>query len=494
MEKLKKEIDDFITNFKTNIKRDYKEDNFFLYEGEKNYIIGFSELDKMWEVKLFEPKKITEKINVDISKINDKIFQYYKLVLDKYNYKSEDRKAFNEEIKFIFILLSNIYDLSSNFFGFYFEENWLNLHLKLIDACLDINNPPEPSLGTSGKEKIDGLWPFLLFFSLCLSQDKNFNIRLLLILKHPDLFYKIAIIADCVCYFCCCGHGYSFDTNYNNSGIKSFFIVIETFKYLEDNKISMDAITKNKMLITEYLFKHLGKNPSIVLLYKMGRMLNIDEMFNHIIKKTNLFQSLINKQSDFDIEHSIEGFEALITLSKNLETLFEILYNISPEKGVNNRMYREILKVISNIIANNNQVEYLENKLYNNPIFEKLIDTLKLDVYLGDYEGIWNIILDSTNTNIVTIFYRNKNKYNFGQILFNQVDNLIKNNLTSIRLNAVVRIMNYFLKLGDEIKKKYNVDNYYIEQFRDSYKKICDLKIFDDEDITEFKKYYETSC
>ena len=437
MEKLKKEIDDFITNFKTNIKRDYKEDNFFLYEGEKNYIIGFSELDKMWEVKLFEPKKITEKINVDISKINDKIFQYYKLVLDKYNYKSEDRKAFNEEIKFIFILLSNIYDLSSNFFGFYFEENWL---------------------------------------------------------KHPDLFYKIAIIADCVCYFCCCGHGYSFDTNYNNSGIKSFFIVIETFKYLEDNKISMDAITKNKMLITEYLFKHLGKNPSIVLLYKMGRMLNIDEMFNHIIKKTNLFQSLINKQSDFDIEHSIEGFEALITLSKNLETLFEILYNISPEKGVNNRMYREILKVISNIIANNNQVEYLENKLYNNPIFEKLIDTLKLDVYLGDYEGIWNIILDSTNTNIVTIFYRNKNKYNFGQILFNQVDNLIKNNLTSIRLNAVVRIMNYFLKLGDEIKKKYNVDNYYIEQFRDSYKKICDLKIFDDEDITEFKKYYETSC
>ena len=208
MESLKKEIDDFIKNFKTNIKRDYKEDNFFLYEGEKNYIIGFSELDKMWEVKLFEPKKITEKINVDISKINDKIFQYYKLVLDKYNYKSEERKEFNEEIKFIFILLSNIYDLSSNFFGFYFEENWLNLHLKLIDACLDINDPPKPSLGTNGKEKIDGLWPFLLFFSLCLSQDKNFNIRLLLILKHPDLFYKIAIIADCVCYFCCCGHGY----------------------------------------------------------------------------------------------------------------------------------------------------------------------------------------------------------------------------------------------------------------------------------------------
>ena len=256
----------------------------------------------------------------------------------------------------------------------------------------------------------------------------------------------------------------------------------------------MDAATKYKMLITEYLFKHLGKNPSIVLLYKMGKMLNIDEMFNHIIKKTNLFKSLINKESDFDIEHSIDGFEALITLCKNLEVLFEILYNISPEKGVNNRIYREILKVITNIIANNNQIEYLENKLYNNPIFQKLIDTLKLDVYLGDYEGIWNIILDSTNSNIVTIFNRNKNKYNFGQILFNQVDNLIKNNLTTIRLNAVVRIMNYLLKLGDEIKKKYNVDNFYIEQFRDSYKKISDLNILNDEDIKEFKKYYETSC
>ena len=494
MEKLKKEIDDFITNFKTNIKRDYKEDNFFLYEGEKNYIIGFSELDKMWEVKLFEPKKITEKINVDISKINDKIFQYYKLVLDKYNYKSEERKEFNEEIKFIFILLSNIYDLSSNFFGFYFEENWLNLHLKLIDACLDINNPPEPSLGTSGKEKIDELWPFLLFFSLCLSQDKNFNIRLLLILKHPDLFYKIAIIADCVCYFCCCGQGYRYNDDRNNTGIKSILIVFETYKYLEDNKISMDACTKYKMLIVEYLFKNLGKNPSIFYIYKMAKMLNTDEIFNHLLKTTTSFKNVIEDETKHNFDHSIDGFEAFITLCKNLELLFEIIYVVSPKKGICNRIYRETLKTISNIISNNNQVEYLENKLYNNPIFEKLIDTLKLDVYLGDYEGIWNIILDSTNSNIVTIFYRNKNKYNFGQILFNQVDNLIKNNLTSIRLNAVVRIMNYFLKLGDEIKKKYNVDNYYIEQFRDSYKKICDLKLFNDADIEEFKNYYGTSC
>ena len=148
MEKLKKELDDFITNFKTNIKRDYKEDKFFEYESDKNYSTNFADAEKMWEVKLYEPKKIKAKINVDISKINDKIFKYYKLVLEKYNYNSEDRTAFNEKIKFIFIFLSNIFDLTSNFLELYFKDEWLNLHFKLIDACLDINNPPRPSLGT----------------------------------------------------------------------------------------------------------------------------------------------------------------------------------------------------------------------------------------------------------------------------------------------------------------------------------------------------------
>ena len=76
----------------------------------------------------------------------------------------------------------------------------------------------------------------LFFYSLVYvyPQDKNYNTRLLLILKHPDLFYKIAIIAYCVYYFCCCRHGYHFDESSNNSGIKSIFIVFETFKYLED--------------------------------------------------------------------------------------------------------------------------------------------------------------------------------------------------------------------------------------------------------------------
>ena len=494
MEKIKNELETFTKNFKTNIKREYKEDKFFSNVNEKNYVSNFNDTDEMWEVKLYEPQKITGTINIDIDGIIFKIFKYYKHILETYKFNTEERKEFNEKIKFIFILLCNIYDLTPNFLELYFKGDWLKLHFKLIDSCLDINNPPSPSLGTSGKEKVDGLWPFLLFFSLCLTKDKDYSTRILLILKNPDLFYKILIIADCVCYFCCCGHGYNFDDNYNNSGIKAVLIIFETYKYLEDNKISIDAASKYKIQILEYLFKYIGKNPSIVFLYKMGKMLNSDEIFNHLLNKTNLLKEAFNKETDPVFDHSIDGFEAFVNLCKNPEHLFQILQIITPpEKGVKNRVFREILKTISNIINNNNQVEYLENKLYKNIMFQKTIDTLKLDVYLGDFEGIWQILLDSTNSNIVTIFYQNKNKYDFGEILTNQFNNLIKNNLTSYRLNAVVRIMNYLLKLGEEIKKKYGGNNYYVEQFRDSYKKILDLNKNGDDDIIEFKKYFETS-
>ena len=169
MEKIKTELDTFIKNFKTNIKREYKEDNFFSKIGEKDYVANFLDSENMWEAKLYEPQKITGKINVDLVDINNKIFKYYQHILETYKYSTEERKEFNEEIKFIFILLSNIYDLTLNFLELYFKGDWLNLHLKLIDACLDINNPPSPSLGRSGKEKVDDLWPFLLFFSLCLT-------------------------------------------------------------------------------------------------------------------------------------------------------------------------------------------------------------------------------------------------------------------------------------------------------------------------------------
>ena len=49
--------------------------------------------------------------------------------------------------------------------------------------------------------------------------------------------------------------------------------------------------------------------------------------------------------------------------------------------------------------------------------------------------------------------------------------------------------------MGDEVTKNYWAKNYYLEQFRDCYKKICDLDIKEneDEDVDEFKNYYKNN-
>ena len=88
---------------------------------------------------------------------------------------------------------------------------WLNLHLKLLNACLDENDPPKPTLGFSQKEKINVLKDFALFLCLSFSNDTNFNTRLYLLLKYPDLFYKLAVIIAGNTHFCCCGHGIDFE-------------------------------------------------------------------------------------------------------------------------------------------------------------------------------------------------------------------------------------------------------------------------------------------
>ena len=428
----------------------------------------FNQLDKIWDIKIYEPEKPSKINEKKLFDINDKIFKYYDYLLKKYNYSSTDRGEFENMISTIFLLLSNVYDLFPNFLEIYFKNDWLNLHLKLLNACLDENDPPKPTLGFSQKEKINVLKDFALFLCLSFSKDTNFNTRLYLLLKYPDLFYKLAVIIAGNTHFCCCGHGIDFEKDeiYLYSNIKLSLLIFETFKYIDDNNINYEAAKNTKIKIFEFYFSHIGKNSCIVYLYKFAKMLKNDDMFNHILNTTNLLGEALTKEKNDDFSHAIDGFEAFINLCENPDHLFQILNIISPPSGgIKNRIYREILKKISNIISNNNQVEYLENKLYNDSIFKKLLETLKIDAYLGDYEGIWKVLLDSNNSNIVTIFYKMKNKHKIGEIMFNQVDSLIKNNLIGYRLNGVVRIMNLFLKMGNEINKKFNVENYYIEEF-----------------------------
>ena len=93
------------------------------------------------------------------------------------------------------------------------------------------------------------------YFLVCVYQkDKDFNTRLYLLIKYPDLYYKIAIISDDNSYLCCCGHGRSLDDIFLISNIKSILLVFETFKYMEDNNINYEAVKQVQNQIIEFFF------------------------------------------------------------------------------------------------------------------------------------------------------------------------------------------------------------------------------------------------
>ena len=489
-EKIKNEILEFGETFTDNFEREYKEENFFI-TNLKSSLNNVRGLEQIWDIEIDEPKKLKTVNDTKLFDILNKVFTYYNYLLETFNYESQNRTEFNTMINKIFLILCNIYDLFPNFLEIFFKNDWLKLHLKLIDACLDVKNLPEPGLGSYGKEKINTLSILLTFFCLCMSKDKDLNNRIYLLMKYPDLFYKIAIIAANTNYSCCCGHGMNYNLNSFAPSIKSIFLVFETFNYMENNNINYEPAKKAKFQILEFFFKNIGKNICIVYLYKMAKMCNVNEIFNHLLNTTNLFkEALTNKEKDYSFEHAIDIFEEFVSLCKNPDHIVKILEIISPpKKGLKSRIYREILKNLTSVISDN-QIEYLEKSIYNGVIFQKVLETLKQDVYLGEYEGIFQILLDSNNNNIVKIFY--KNKYEVGIIMMNQVKNLINNKLIGIRLNSAIKIINLFLKIGNKVKEKYNTENYYIEQFRDIYKIISNLIInYDEEDKEEFLNYYK---
>ena len=479
-----------INNFEKIFGRQYKQDKFYSMNNENE------QKKSIWEVGLVDPIKI----NIDAIKekliifINNITYQSYEEVLKTCNFSKGIRVEFVEEIEQIFFVLSNIYDLFPNYLEKYFKGDWLNLHLKLIDKCLDINSPPNPRLGYRNDAKIDILSKFLLFFTLCMSKDIDFRHRLFLALKYPDLLYKIVVISANANYSCCCGHGMNCTKTDIGTSIKSALLVFETLKYLE--YIDYDGANQTKKNILEFLFRNIGKNISIVYLNKMASMLNNEWIFNHLLNETNLFDEALNKENDFSFNHAIDNFRNFVSLCKNPELAFSILNRASPPNTVVKRIvYQEVLTTVSEIINSNNQKEYLE-KLYSGPLFQKTIDILKEDIYLSYYEKIFEILIDSTKDNIVAIIDKNKNKFNISEIINNQIDFLISKKLTGFRLNAVIKITNLFLKIGSEIDKKNKCGNYYVEQFKDIYKKVNSLHLqyFDysinGEALKEFYKYF----
>ena len=73
-----------------------------------------------------------------------------------------------------------------------------------------------------------------------------------------------------------------------------------------------------------------------------------------------------------------------------------------------------------------------------------------------------------------------------------QVENLIKNELIGNRLTAVIRIMNLFIKIGEKVKIQFGGDNFYVNEFKEIYKKISELQsIKNSEEYNEFENYFK---
>ena len=243
------------------------------------------------------------------------------------------------------------------------------------------------------------------------------------------------------------------------------------------------------MKCVDFMVKNLGKNISSIYLLKMGEVCNNnDDIFNYLINETNLLEETLTREAD-DFGHCIEQLEEFCSICKNPYLLFKILNLISPPKvGIKRRVYREILKTLNNIV-NDNDIENLEKCLYNSIIFQKILETLKYDIWLGEYEGIWELLLNSDNQYIIKIFY--KNKYDVNKIFMEQVENLIKNELIGNRLTAVITIMNLFTKMGEKVKIQFGGYNFYANEFKDIYKTISYYINKNSEEYNEFENYFK---
>ena len=467
IEETKKNFD-FIEYFEENFLRDFKKD--FFKEFSKNIEEKY-DLKNIWKIQLDEDrlKNKNKKINKKVIELNKNVCDDYVKILKKYNYNSENKEEFGKKIEKIFCILCNIYDLIPNCLEMYFQGHWIEMHLKLFDICLDFKNLPELYILMDDKDKIYSLEYFLTLFCICMSKDEDYCQSIYILTKYPDFFYKVLVIALYITNICCCGHGLNLQNNLTCSCIKTGQIIFETFKNIEEKNISIN-IKETKMKCVNFMVKNLGKNCSSIYLLKMGNTCNNkDDIFNYLINESNLLKETLNREGDV-FGHCIDHLEQFISICRKPELLFKILVFISPPKiGIKRRIYREILKTLNDIV-NDEDIENLEKNLYNNEVFKKILETLKYDIWLGEYEGIWELLLNSDNQYIIKIFHRNK--YHVKKILQEQVDNLIYNGFIGNRLIAVKTIMNLFTKMGEKVKIQFGGYNFYANEFKDIYKTI----------------------
>ena len=105
-------------------------------------------------------------------------------------------------------------------------------------------------------------------------------------------------------------------------------------------------------------------------------------------------------------------------------------------------------------------------------------------IYIIEVEGIFDVLLNPDSPYIIDIFYRNP-------IIIGEKFLEIANNhygFEELKINAVFRIMNRFLLIGQKIKEKYNIENYYVNELKNAFQS---FKGNDSDEYKELKKYFE---
>lgn len=105
-------------------------------------------------------------------------------------------------------------------------------------------------------------------------------------------------------------------------------------------------------------------------------------------------------------------------------------------------------------------------------------------IYIIEAEGIFDVLLNPDFPYIIDIFYRNP--IIIGEKFLEIAKNLYWSE--ELKINAVFRIMNRFLLIGQKIKEKYNIENYYVNELKNAFQ--C-FRGNDSDEYKELKKYFE---
>ena len=479
-----------IKNYFNFFNRPFIEKFFYFKNIDETFIIAGEVNTKDWDIKIYNNKyiSISESEKIMLNQIIDAIFNNFNYILSEYkkediltgsNITEKEKDCFIFYVDSLFEILCNIYDLNSNFCKLFFENKWINLYLKLFEFYIDFNNLPEVIFGR-GDDYIH-LEKFIKLFNLCMGNDVDFSQRIKLIQNYKDLLLKILIISTFTSNICCCYHGFGIKTVTCHKAIDT---ILKALLYIEKNNDSIYLENEQyiKIKYTDFLSKKYDKNVCIVHLNKMAEVLSNKDIFKYLIEETDLFISMVNKEAT-KVHHCIDELENFVNLCEYPKSLLKVLKNENFKEHLNNRemraykrIYREILKKI----LSNSQSDFIEEEIYKNHTLINLL--LRID--LIEVEGIFDVLLNPDSPYRIDIFYRNP-------IIIGEKFLEIANNLhwfEQLKINAVFRIMNRFLLIGQKIKEKYNIENYYVNELKNAFQS---FKGNDSDEYKELKKYFE---